>query len=60
LLEGLDCLCPLIQREKGLRIVLGQIRLFESTIFYLKAQIAGGVDAFQLFESWAGVLPEHY
>jgi uroporphyrinogen decarboxylase len=34
--------------------------LTESTILYLKAQIAAGVDAVQLFESWAGVLPEPY
>jgi uroporphyrinogen decarboxylase len=34
--------------------------LTESTILYLKAQITAGVDAVQLFESWAGVLPEPY
>ncbi|MCH7401042.1 uroporphyrinogen decarboxylase [Belliella kenyensis] len=33
----------------------------DSTINYLKAQIAAGVDLIQLFDSWAGILPpEHY
>lgn len=33
----------------------------ESTIAYLKAQIAAGAAMLQLFDSWAGILsPEHY
>ncbi|MCH7411724.1 uroporphyrinogen decarboxylase [Belliella sp. DSM 111904] len=33
----------------------------DSTINYLKAQIAAGVDLIQLFDSWAGILPpDHY
>lgn len=31
-------------------------RLTEATIAHLSAQIGGGVDAVQLFESWAGIL----
>ncbi len=39
--------------------LLGMIT--ESTIHYLKGQIAAGVDLVQLFDSWAGVLsPEQY
>ena len=33
-------------------------RLVEATICYLTGQIQAGVDAVQLFDSWAGVLPE--
>ena len=32
--------------------------IVEATITYLSGQIAAGVDAVQLFDSWAGVLPE--
>jgi uroporphyrinogen decarboxylase len=32
--------------------------LTEATITYLSAQIAAGAEAVQLFDSWAGVLPE--
>ena len=32
--------------------------IVEATIAYLSGQIAAGADAIQLFDSWAGVLPE--
>jgi uroporphyrinogen decarboxylase len=32
--------------------------LVEATVAYLSGQILAGVDAVQLFESWAGILPE--
>jgi len=36
-------------------------RLAESTVAYLRAQIAAGVDAVQLFDSWVGALsPDDY
>ncbi|HXP30111.1 MAG TPA: uroporphyrinogen decarboxylase, partial [Stellaceae bacterium] len=34
-------------------------RLADATIEHLSAQVSAGVDAVQLFDSWAGVLPEH-
>ncbi len=33
-------------------------RLIDATIAYLSGQIAAGAEALQLFDSWAGVLPE--
>jgi uroporphyrinogen decarboxylase len=33
-------------------------RLAEATIAYLRAQVGAGVQALQLFDTWAGVLPE--
>ena len=32
-------------------------KITESTIYYLKAQIAAGVEIVQIFDSWAGILP---
>ncbi|MEM8896134.1 MAG: uroporphyrinogen decarboxylase [Bacteroidota bacterium] len=32
-------------------------KITESTISYLKAQIAAGADIIQIFDSWAGILP---
>jgi uroporphyrinogen decarboxylase len=32
--------------------------IVEATVGYLSGQIAAGIDAVQLFDSWAGVLPE--
>ena len=32
-------------------------RLAEASIIYLNAQVAAGVDALQIFDTWAGVLP---
>lgn len=33
-------------------------RLVEATILYLSGQVTAGAEALQLFDSWAGVLPE--
>ncbi len=33
-------------------------RLVDATVIYLSGQIAAGAEAVQLFDSWAGVLPE--
>jgi len=36
-------------------------KITDTTIFYLKNQVAAGADLIQLFDSWAGELPpEHY
>ncbi len=36
-------------------------KITQSTINYLKAQVAAGADMLQVFDSWAGVLPvDHY
>lgn len=35
-------------------------RLVDMTTLYLEEQIQSGVDALQIFDSWAGVLPERY
>jgi uroporphyrinogen decarboxylase len=34
-------------------------RLVDASIHYLSRQIAAGVDAVQIFDSWAGVMPPH-
>lgn len=34
--------------------------LIDATFLYLREQIIAGVDAIQLFDSWAGILPEPY
>ncbi len=35
-------------------------KITDSTINYLKGQIAAGADLIQLFDSWAGILPPHH
>ena len=34
-------------------------KITDSTIGYLKAQVAAGANLLQLFDSWAGILPHH-
>lgn len=46
----------MLYREPGLSIQLLEM-ITESTINYLKAQIAAGADLIQVFDSWAGILP---
>jgi uroporphyrinogen decarboxylase len=33
-------------------------RIVDATLLYLKEQVAAGAEALQLFDSWAGILPE--
>ena len=50
----------MLYTEPGLSHQLLQM-ITDSTINYLKAQIAAGVNLIQLFDSWAGILPpNHY
>ena len=35
-------------------------KITDSTIAYLKGQIAAGVNLVQIFDSWAGILPPHH
>ena len=50
----------MLYREEEMAHQLLQ-KITDSTIAYLKAQVAAGADLVQIFDSWAGILPKsHY